>query len=58
MECCENPRRHHAAIFEKYSDRRFKRAALFVEAELATDFVLPEPSDLNDPDRLDGYANY
>ncbi|KAJ5200503.1 hypothetical protein N7491_008691 [Penicillium cf. griseofulvum] len=58
MECCENPRRHHAAIFEKYSDRRFKRAAMFVEAELATDFALPEPSDLNDPDRLDGYANF
>ncbi|KAJ5782555.1 hypothetical protein N7457_004329 [Penicillium paradoxum] len=58
MECCENPRRHHAAIFEKYSDRRFKRAALFVEAELATDFALPEPSELKDPDRLDGYANY
>lgn len=58
MECCENPRRHHAAIFEKYSDRRFKRASMFVEAELATDFVLPEPSDLNDPDRLDGFANF
>ncbi|KAJ6184105.1 hypothetical protein N7519_005406 [Penicillium mononematosum] len=58
MECCENPRRHHAAIFEKYSDRRFKRASMFVESELASDFVLPEPSDLNDPDRLDGYANY
>ncbi|CAI7590262.1 hypothetical protein PCG10_006306 [Penicillium crustosum] len=58
MECCENPRRHHAAIFEKYADRRFKRASMFVEAELATDFVLPEASDLNDPDRLDGYANF
>ncbi|OQE45076.1 hypothetical protein PENCOP_c002G02839 [Penicillium coprophilum] len=58
MECCENPRRHHAAIFEKYSDRRFKRAAMFVEAELATDFALPKPVSLNDPDRLDGYANY
>ncbi|KAJ5800237.1 uncharacterized protein N7518_002305 [Penicillium psychrosexuale] len=58
MECCENPRRHHAAIFEKYSDRRFKHASIFVETGLASDFVLPEPSDLNDPDRLDGYANY
>ncbi|CAI7643834.1 unnamed protein product [Penicillium viridicatum] len=58
MECCENPRRHHAAIFEKYSDRRYRRASMFVEAELATDFVLPEASDLNDPDRLDGYANF
>jgi hypothetical protein len=58
LECCENPRRHHAAIFEKYSDRRFKRASVFVEAELAHDFVLPEVSRLSDPDRLDGTANY
>jgi G2/mitotic-specific cyclin 3/4 len=58
MECCENPRRHHAAIFEKYTDRRYKRASLFVEAELALDFVLPEVDDLNNPDRLDGFANY
>ncbi|KAJ9481773.1 hypothetical protein VN97_g11688 [Penicillium thymicola] len=58
MECCENPRRHHSAVFAKYSDRRFKRASMFVEAELAADFVLPKASDLNDPDRLDGYANF
>jgi G2/mitotic-specific cyclin 3/4 len=58
LDCCENPRRHHAAIFEKYSDRRFKRASVFVEAELAHDFALPEVSHLNDPDRLDGTANF
>ncbi|KAK9854513.1 Cyclin [Penicillium brevicompactum] len=58
IDCCENPRRHHAAIFEKYSDRRFKRASIFVENELASDFALPKVADLSDPDRLDGYANY
>ncbi|CAG7930168.1 unnamed protein product [Penicillium olsonii] len=58
MDCCENPRRHHAAIFEKYADRRFKRASIFVENELATDFALPKIADLRDPDRLDGLANY
>jgi hypothetical protein len=58
MDCCENPRRHHAAIFEKYADRRFKRASVFVESELATDFVLPDPSDLKNPARLVGMANY
>lgn len=58
MDCCENPSRHHAAIFQKYADRRFKRASVFVENELATDFVLPETSDLKDPDRLNGLANY
>jgi hypothetical protein len=41
MECCENPQKHHAAVFEKYSDRRYKRASLFVQAEMARGFILP-----------------
>jgi G2/mitotic-specific cyclin 3/4 len=40
-ECCENPTKHHAAVFEKYSDRRYKRAALFVQAEMGKGFILP-----------------
>ncbi|PRT54512.1 G2/mitotic-specific cyclin-4 [Wickerhamiella sorbophila] len=30
QECCMNPLEHHRAIYEKYSDRKFKKAALFV----------------------------
>ncbi|ANB12923.1 B-type cyclin CLB4 [Sugiyamaella lignohabitans] len=30
LECCEHPLEHHKAIYEKYSDRKFKRASLFV----------------------------
>jgi G2/mitotic-specific cyclin 3/4 len=41
MECCENPVKHHAAVFEKYSDRRYKRASLFVQGEIAKGFILP-----------------
>ncbi|KAG4411321.1 hypothetical protein IFR04_015548 [Cadophora malorum] len=41
MECCENPLKHHAAVFEKYSDRRYKRASQFVQAEMAKGFRLP-----------------
>ncbi|KAL1969709.1 hypothetical protein VTN77DRAFT_8262 [Rasamsonia byssochlamydoides] len=44
LECCENPQKHHAAIYEKYADRRFKRASLFVEAELAKGFRIPDIS--------------
>jgi Cyclin, N-terminal domain/Cyclin, C-terminal domain len=44
LECCENPEKHHAAIFEKYTDKRFKRASLFVEDELKRGFRLPDPS--------------
>ncbi|OJJ65038.1 hypothetical protein ASPSYDRAFT_367930 [Aspergillus sydowii CBS 593.65] len=44
MECCEMPRKHHAAIYEKYTDKRFKLASLFVEAEMRKSFRLPEPT--------------
>ncbi|KAE8146346.1 cyclin-like protein [Aspergillus avenaceus] len=42
LECCEIPRKHHAAIYEKYTDKRFKRASLFVEAEMRKGFHLPD----------------
>ncbi|KAL2075148.1 hypothetical protein VTL71DRAFT_90 [Oculimacula yallundae] len=41
LECCENPLKHHAAVFEKYSDRRYKRASQFVQAEMVKGFRLP-----------------
>jgi hypothetical protein len=41
MECCENPQKHHSAVFEKYSDRRYKRASVFVRGEMENDFTLP-----------------
>ncbi|KAA8648228.1 hypothetical protein EYZ11_009162 [Aspergillus tanneri] len=44
MECCEIPRKHHAAIYEKYADRKFKRASLFAEAEMRKGFRLPDTS--------------
>ncbi|KAJ5123297.1 hypothetical protein N7448_009394 [Penicillium atrosanguineum] len=58
MECCEDPQRHHQAIFEKYSDRRFKRASLYVEAEMKRGFKLLPMVSLKDVDRLEGFANY
>jgi len=30
VECCEDPSTHHASVFRKYTDRRYKRASLFV----------------------------
>ncbi|KAJ8114583.1 hypothetical protein OPT61_g3573 [Boeremia exigua] len=41
MECCDNPQKHHAAVYEKYTDKRYKRAAIFVETEIAKGFQLP-----------------
>ena len=42
LECCENPRKHHSAVFNKYSDKRFKRASAFVESEVQRGFRVPE----------------
>ncbi|PGH01788.1 hypothetical protein AJ80_08954 [Polytolypa hystricis UAMH7299] len=42
LECCESPLKHHAAVFEKYSDKRFKRASYFVKTEMAKGFKLPD----------------
>ncbi|TQS37763.1 hypothetical protein Golomagni_01752 [Golovinomyces magnicellulatus] len=35
-ECCAAPQKHHKAVFEKYSDRRYNRAAQFVLCEIAS----------------------
>ncbi|ETN41858.1 uncharacterized protein HMPREF1541_03797 [Cyphellophora europaea CBS 101466] len=42
LECCEDPRRHHAAVYSKYSDKRYKRAATFVENEIQHGFSLQD----------------
>ncbi|EFR04804.1 G2/mitotic-specific cyclin-3 [Nannizzia gypsea CBS 118893] len=42
LECCEAPQQHHLAIYEKYADRRFKRASIFVENEMLNGYRLPD----------------
>ncbi|KAL3423413.1 G2/mitotic-specific cyclin-B [Phlyctema vagabunda] len=44
MECCESPQKHHQAVFEKYADRRYKKASIFVQSEVARGYTLPSPS--------------
>lgn len=41
LECCESPHKHHQAVFDKYSDRRYKRASVFVQTEMSRGFKLP-----------------
>lgn len=41
IECCERPRVHHAAVYEKYCDKRFKEAAYIVQDALDAGFTLP-----------------
>ncbi|EMC98463.1 hypothetical protein BAUCODRAFT_121331 [Baudoinia panamericana UAMH 10762] len=41
LECCEEPQKHHSAVFEKYMDKRYKRASTFVVGELQKGFAVP-----------------
>ncbi|KAK8111297.1 G2/mitotic-specific cyclin-4 [Apiospora kogelbergensis] len=41
LDCCRIATRHHAAVFEKYSDKRYKRAATYVQNEIRSGFVVP-----------------
>ena len=41
LDCCEDARKHHMAVFEKYTDKRFKRASTYVETEVSKGFQLP-----------------
>lgn len=44
IECCEHPKLHHIAVFEKYCSKKFKEAALIVQDALDAGFVLPQQS--------------
>ncbi|KAJ4376291.1 B-type cyclin [Neocucurbitaria cava] len=41
LECCDNAQKHHAAVYDKYTDKRYKRASVFVESEVTKGFQLP-----------------
>lgn len=51
LECCEQPHRHHSAIFEKYAERRFKEASTIVQEALEGGFRLPSYTLPARPDR-------
>ncbi len=41
LNCLEAPQRHHLTVYEKYSDKKFKRAAVYAEQEMRNGFQLP-----------------
>ncbi|KAI1438715.1 hypothetical protein GGR50DRAFT_685130 [Xylaria sp. CBS 124048] len=41
LDCCRHARKHHAAVFEKYSDKRYSRASSYVEEEIGRGYMLP-----------------
>ncbi|KAL9471535.1 hypothetical protein ACSS6W_009476 [Trichoderma asperelloides] len=44
IECCENPLKHHGAVYEKYREKRFKEASIQVQHALDAGFTLPHHS--------------
>lgn len=44
LECCYNAQKHHLAVYEKYTDKRYKKASEYVQAELLKGFMLPSRS--------------
>lgn len=42
VECCEDARKHHCAIFDKYTDKRYKRASNFAESEMKRGFQIED----------------
>jgi hypothetical protein len=38
FECCQDAKKHHCAVFEKYSSPKYKRAASYVADELEKGF--------------------
>ena len=41
LDCLHDPTRHHGAIYEKYTDKRFKCASQFVSNEMARGYRAP-----------------
>lgn len=54
LECCEDPEKHHQAVFTKYADKRFKRASTYVQAQMVRGFSLPKPTRGSSTGFLDG----
>ncbi|KIW03601.1 uncharacterized protein PV09_05354 [Verruconis gallopava] len=42
VECCQQPRKHHQAVFEKYREKKYKRCSVTAEEKLTSpSFKLP-----------------
>lgn len=42
VDCCEDARKHHCAVYDKYTDKRYKRASTFAESEMKRGFMLAD----------------
>ena len=57
FECCDNAKKHHNAVFEKYQDRRYKRASAYTQETIARGFSIPSASRPSLP-TVDNYPDH
>jgi hypothetical protein len=56
LECCQKQREHHSAVFEKYTQKQYRKASIYVESELAKGFELPPVVKRESSLGVSGYA--
>ena len=39
--CCQEPKKHHNAVYQKYESIKYKRASIFVADRIENGFTLP-----------------
>ncbi len=41
-ECCQDPRKHHGAVYDKYASQKYKQASTYVEGKMASGITLSQ----------------
>ncbi|KAI8625129.1 hypothetical protein F5Y19DRAFT_272937 [Xylariaceae sp. FL1651] len=57
LDCCRHARKHHSAVFEKYSDKRYRRASTYVEEEIMRGYTLPFQQRISMPLSVDFFVD-
>ena len=56
FECCQYPRKHHGAVYEKYATPKYKQSSTYVEGRMANGLTLSQlytvPAREEDPSTL------
>ncbi|KAJ8131133.1 hypothetical protein O1611_g2494 [Lasiodiplodia mahajangana] len=57
LDCCRHARKHHGAVFEKYSDKRYRQASTYVEEQIMRGYTLPFQQRVTMPFSVEFFAD-
>ncbi|KAI3325042.1 hypothetical protein HD806DRAFT_463937 [Xylariaceae sp. AK1471] len=57
LDCCRHARKHHSAVFEKYSDKRYRCASSYVGEEIMRGYALPFEQRISMPLAVDFFGD-